>query len=151
MFFLQTFLISMNYQEKISQKVHHEMDQSSSTSRETTTSQATTPQTTASQAINSQPTASQAKPSQAKRPKPDISSGWTKTGILGSYLAGALKDTIYKPRGKPSDVWQRGMHAVCKADNTLIENWYICKRMNQKQEVCNELFNLQLSADCVTI
>lgn len=28
------------------------------------------------------------------------------------------------------------MHAICKADNTLIENWFIC----------NELFNLKLSS-----
>lgn len=79
------------------------------------------------------------------RSKPDISGGWTKTAMLSSYLAGALKHAVYKPRGKPSNVWERGMHAVCKADNTVIENWYICKRKNDKEKDCNDLFNLKLS------
>lgn len=82
---------------------------------------------------------------QAATSKPDISAGWTKTTILSAYLSGALKHAIFKPRGKPSNVWERGMHAVCKTDNTVIENWYICKRQNSKQEDCNELFNLKLS------
>lgn len=77
--------------------------------------------------------------------KPDISGGWTKTAMLSAYLAGALKHAIYKPRGKPSDVWGRGMYAVCRADNTVVENWYICKRMNDQKNYCNELFNLKLS------
>lgn len=78
-------------------------------------------------------------------PNGDISGGWTKATILSSYLAGALTHIAFKPRGKASDVWKRGLNAVCKADNTIIDNWYICKRIDEEKKECNELFNLKLS------
>lgn len=79
-----------------------------------------------------------------KPPKSDISGGWTNMTLMKSYLCGALKHAVYKPRGKPSDVWQRGIHAIHLADDTVIENWYICKRKDTNQNDCNRLFNLKL-------
>lgn len=78
------------------------------------------------------------------RLKEDISGGWTNMTLFNSYLGGALKHDVYKPRGKGSDVWARGINAIYKADNTIVPDWYICKRMNAEMNDCNQLFNLKL-------
>lgn len=82
--------------------------------------------------------------SQKKRPKADISGGWTDLTLRNSYLAGALKHAVYKPRGKPSDVWTRGIFAIYKADDAIVPDWYICKRKDEMMNDCNQLFNIKL-------
>lgn len=75
-----------------------------------------------------------------KKEKEDITGGWSQTTLLNSYLSGVIKHEVYKPRGKPSDVWQRGLYALYKLDGSIIPDWYICKHND-----CNQLFNLKLS------
>lgn len=70
----------------------------------------------------------------------DISGGYTKSILLNGYASGLLTHVKHKPRGKPSDVWNRGIFALSKSDGTIIPDWYICKR-----DDCNQMFNKKLS------
>lgn len=75
-----------------------------------------------------------------KKEREDISGGYTKSNLINSYASGIVKHGKFKPRGKPSNVWDRGIYALYKTDDSIISNWYICKRTE-----CNEFFNMKLS------
>lgn len=72
--------------------------------------------------------------------KADFAGGYNKLSLQTSYKSGLILHTKCKPRGKPSDVWDRGFYALALLNGSIIPDWYICKR-----DDCDEILNVKLS------
>lgn len=52
--------------------------------------------------------------------KPDFTGGFNKLSLQTSYKSGLILHTKCKPRGKPSDVWDRGFYALALLNGSII-------------------------------